>query len=302
MAKRPMKMPGFANFVALQAPFLLQLTSRERSTRMAFDARLIAEVIWRCPVCGEEDSLGLRKKKRGIFSSEPTIVCSHCKSRWEEISANSMTLAEGDESLKGKRSIAEWATNLYTDELDLRPKNDVDTSILLLRDEGVIKKTDAWVFPVGRLGAVRSTGRRYGIFTNSFRLPPRNPLPKVEPLDSGEFVLTNKRIVFDGSRRMLNLELGKVVSVEVRNRFLELGYGDHKYAFKLGYESPFKWKTYIEAAFQALTEGSPEKAKPRRREARPAKRDSEKRAMKEAKKEEIREEAKEGPVEAQDAS
>jgi hypothetical protein len=221
-----------------------------------------------------------------------------------------MTLVEGEESLKGKRSIAEWATNLYADELDLLPKNDVDTSILLLGDEGVIKKADAWVYPVGRLGAVRSTGRRYGVFANSFRLPPRNPLPKVEPVDSGEFVLTNKRIVFDGSRRVLNLDLNDVVSVEVRNRFLELGYGDHKYAFRLGYESPFKWKTYIEAAFQALTAASPEKARPRRREARPTKRESEKRAMKKAKKEETREEtkgesreeAKEGPVEARGAS
>lgn len=274
---------------------------------MTFDARLITEVIWRCPVCGEEETLHAHKKKRGFFGSEPVIICSHCKSRWEEISPNSMTLVEGEESLKGKRSIAEWATNLYTDELDLSPRTDVDTCVLLLKHEGVIKKVEAAIYPVGRLGSVRSTGRRYGIFTNSFRLPPRNPLPKgVEPLDFGEFILTNKRVVFDGGRRVLNLELDKLVSVEVRNRFLELGYADHKYAFRLGPESPFKWKTYIEAAFQALTEGSPEKAKPRRREARPAKRHSEKQAMKEAKKEEIREEtreeAKEGPVEAQDAS
>lgn len=258
---------------------------------MAFDPRLITEVIWRCPVCGEEESLHIHKKKMGMFRSKPVVICSHCKARWEELSENSMTLVEGEESLKGKRSIAEWATNLFTDELDLSLRTDVDTSVLLHSGEGIIKKVEAAVYPVGRLGAVRSTGRRYRLFANAFRLPPQNPLPKVEPIDYGEFVLSNHRIIFDGNRRVLNFELSKLVSVEVRNRFLELGHEDHKYAFRLGHESPFKWKTYIEAAFQALSEApQEEKPKPRKQRARAVRAAGEKRKTRKETKPEVKEE------------
>lgn len=232
---------------------------------MALNPRLIPEVLWRCPICGEEESLHVvRKKRAGLFSSKPAIVCKQCNAKWEEISKESMTLVEGSESYKGKRSMAEWGATIYAEELTLDLERDVDTAVLLRDGEGVIRKGVVAVFPVGRLGGTRSTGRRYRVFTPSFRIPARSSLPKMQPVDQGELVLTNQRIVFDGNRRILDMDLSQLLSVEVRNRFLELGYGDHKYAFHLGNESPFKWKTYIEAAFQAVQEQKRKGRRPRR--------------------------------------
>ncbi len=231
---------------------------------MAFDPRLVPEVLWRCPVCGEEESLHVVKKRTGILSSKPAIACRQCNARWEDISGESMTLVEGDEGHQGRRSMAEWSATVYAEKLILNAEKDVDTAVLLRDGEGVIKKVSAAVFPVGRLGGTRSTGRRYLVYTPNFKIPRSSPLPKMQPVDHGELVLTNERIVFDGNRRVLNMELSHLLSAEVRNHFLELGYGDRKYAFHLGKESPFKWKTYIEAAFQAVQEQRRKPRTPRR--------------------------------------
>jgi len=164
-----------------------------------------------------------------------------------------MTLVEGDESRLGRRSMAEWAVDMFHAKISLDLREDITTSLLLKKGEGIIKKAFATYFPRGKyLGPSRLMSWKVGTAGGEFKFPPRGRAVKMEPVDKGEFLLTNQRLIFNGTNRIIEMELPKVISVDIRGTYLEIGYGDRKHTFQLGKESLFKWKTYIDAIYDKV--------------------------------------------------
>lgn len=238
--------------------------AKERKKKIKnFNAELIPMVFWRCPICKKEDALIVTREKRMEFISKTAVKCKFCSAVWRDMYDDAMTLVEGPDDLLGTKSMKEWA-ELASGEIYTEP-TDIHTSVLLKKDETPIKAGYASLYQE-KTKRVRSGGGTYGgvsipilrtkagpvrIHTGGFHIPATfNEISEMKKLDEGEFVITNKRVVFNGDRKSISMDLKKLVSVEIKNAMLKITSGKTVYFFDFSPGSPFKWQAYINSVYQ----------------------------------------------------
>ena len=194
---------------------------------MSFDVKAFPQVIWRCPLCNTEDSL--RLESEGLVFKKHWVVCTSCNAKWEDASKNGgMTLVRGPAEHLGFKDLDAWY-NMVDWKIQLAPIM-VSIPVLLKKDEAVLK--------LGRAEHYKSRTRR--------------DVDQIVNDDIGEFILTNKRLIFNGNKKPLNMDFKKIIAVDVENGFLEVGYGQKTHLFRFPSESMFKWKAYVTGAIQAF--------------------------------------------------
>jgi hypothetical protein len=192
---------------------------------VAFDIKAVPQVLWKCPLCNTEE--GLRIQSEGLVFKKHQVYCASCNAKWDDASKNGgMTLIKGPAEHLGFKSIDDWY-KMVDWGIQLMP---ISVSL------PVLMKKDETVFKVGRADYYKPRRRKGSEF--------------IDHDDIGEFILTNKRLVFNGNKKPFNMELKKIIAMDVENGFLEVGYGQKTHLFRFPSESMLKWKAYAMAAVQ----------------------------------------------------
>lgn len=216
-------------------------------------------VIWRCPVCHGEESLR-RLRVLGILSL-PAIRCSSCRALWICLLWEAMWLVRGPREHRGLRSLHEWA-DLASGPIQLWAETGVEVPVVLRPGEGVVKLGWAGLCEE-RVRKVSSGSRLYigfsfrvarGLWLHAGeRLPDASrTVSERRLIDQGHLVLTNRRLVFTGSKKPANMDLSRIFTVKVDGGLLQVGCGSRTYHFFLHGESPWKWETYIRGVIQRV--------------------------------------------------
>jgi len=228
---------------------------------MAFKVHLIPQVFWRCPICHEEESISVRSE--GILFKRHFVVCGACGAKWKDISEKGMTLVEGPSEQLGMKTLDEWA-QLASGLLTIKTLDNVQVPILLKKGEGVVKVGRAVLYQEKTrrtrpsrpyAGVSFRVARGIRIHTGSLFPDSARTITETVPADEGEFILTNKRLVFNGNKKPISMDLTKIIAVDVEAGFLEVGYCQRTYLFQFPSESLLKWETYIRGVGELAVQG-----------------------------------------------
>ena len=147
---------------------------------MAFDIKAVPQVLWKCPLCNTEE--GLRIQSEGLVFKKHQVFCTSCNARWDDASKNGgMTLIQGPSEHLGFKSIDDWY-KMVDWQIQLIPII-ASLPVLLKKEESILK--------LGR--------------ADHYKPKTKKGLEQMVQDDIGEFVLTNKRLIFNGNKKPLNM-------------------------------------------------------------------------------------------------
>jgi len=229
------------------------------------NTELIPLFFWRCPICKKEDTLVIKKERKKGFISKLALKCVSCGATWKDVCPRGMTLVEGPESLLGPKTMEGWGKLMYAEKLNIEVK-DIPVPILLKKNEKPVKKGYATLYQE-KTKKVRLGGSLYGglsvpliktsrgpirLHTGTLRTPAMyETISEMSKIDGGDFILTTQRVVFKGRQKSINMDLKKLIFIEVENLMLKMGYGQKVYFFNFGKDSPFKWQAYVSGVYHS---------------------------------------------------
>ncbi len=211
--------------------------------------RGIPLLLWRCPVCQTNDAL---IHNRPWFRPQ-TLYCQACGTHWaiRRVPGRDFRLqvVDGQADLIG----LDMALSTWYDEMkrDFKPSPIPTTDVDLLPDEEVYLRTNGVMLLAYRSNALFNgqTGRE----------PPRKEIPKRSQaahwarLGTGELLLTNRRLVWEGPQGGLDFRWSSVTAVSLRLYYLlGINYGITPYRFILGQDNGLKWLTYAGTVAQQV--------------------------------------------------
>ncbi len=203
--------------------------------------RGIAQLLWQCPVCHTDDSLAHRHPR---FRSQ-SVTCQACGTRWELKSVPGhdfrLKVTTGEPDLVGlDMPVSTWYAHM---KRAFRPASISVPGVELWPAEQVhLERADVELVPY----------RPNALFDNwTGRQPPRTqPLGHHELADwdvigKGRLLLTNRRLLWQGSQGELDFEWPSVTAVYLwMASTLGIKYGSASYRFNLGSAQPLKWLFY----------------------------------------------------------
>ncbi len=178
--------------------------------------------LWRCPLCGEEESLAMVGRE--------SLVCSRCEARWDTAGPDLRLVAPADRAGE-HHSVAGWAARAGT-EPRLPGAGD---------DSGDGESAD----PVIRADRVEFREDPFASVT----------LGPLMSLGDGEARLYADRLCWRGVgvERTVALEAIRSVTTE-RNDTLQLGVGQGVLQLVFAQASPLRWQVYVEGIRGAVDE------------------------------------------------
>ena len=222
-------------------PELIVTSETVRQNQNPVWKRGIAQVLWQCPVCASEDAL---IHAQPWFRSS-RVSCQACETRWNvrRVIGNDFRL----EVVKGPTDLVgvDMALSTWYDAMrkDFQPSLSQVSGMDLWPDEKVYLKV---------CDVSLSASRPNALFDGwSDREPPQTQPPvRPEPGDwpnigVGQLLLTNRRLLWQGSERELDFNWSSVTAVYIwLLNTLGIRYGTAHYRFSLGQEVGLKWLTY----------------------------------------------------------
>jgi 1-acyl-sn-glycerol-3-phosphate acyltransferase len=178
-------------------------------------ARGLPLLLWRCPLCGTNDSLLV---ERGVH-----LRCGECDGRWKLESNYRLTLlGDSVDSMKhAPETLSGWY-GLIKGPKDIAP---------ITMDYGFLLEDEKAYLESGQV--------RYSCFRGLTRLFSHK----------GRIVLTDRRLIFFDKKRVLSDELSEINNTAIEgNGRIELGFPDKVISIRLKHESPLKWQAYIRRA------------------------------------------------------
>jgi hypothetical protein len=175
-------------------------------------ARGLPLLLWRCPLCGTNDSLLV---ERGVY-----LRCGECDGRWKLEGNYRLTLVGGsvDSTKRAPDTLSGWYA-LIKDPKDIAP---------IVLDYDFMQEGEKVYLESGQV--------RYSCFRGLTRLFSHK----------GKIVLTDRRLIFFDKKRVVFDELSEINNTVIEgNRRIELGFTDKMISIRLENESPLKWQTYI---------------------------------------------------------
>jgi hypothetical protein len=232
----------------LQEPIELQIRPELTDTRQSLPKdqrplwkRGIAQVLWRCPICGTDDAL---IHKRPLLGSQ-SVVCQACETTWKlnRIIGKDFRLevVNGPADLVGLN----MALSTWYDEIrrNFKPSPMSVPGVELAPNEEVyLELSDVALSP-------HKPNALFNDWTE--REPPKiMPGGKMQLADwpsigNGQLLLTNQRLLWRGPERELDFKWSSVTAVYIwLLNTLGIRYGSAQYRFSLGQEVGLKWLTY----------------------------------------------------------
>lgn len=207
----------------------------------------------KCPFCGGHSL------RYGNINFTYGLWCSLCnmaliKKFWSD----KFTLIEGESTFRGQtKSVKEWKT-IWHDragkaikELSNRIKRNglpdlleqgIEVNIFLKKREiAHVQEDDVILFEKRRKTVRSGGGTFFGI-----RIPPDiKEVSEWKQLDKGVLVLTNKRLVFVGSDKMMDIDLKKILSINLDDYRLIMHRQGKQRVEGFGVRNPETWKIAI---------------------------------------------------------
>lgn len=182
----------------------------------------LAHLFWACPICGHEEALVHRQP----FIGEPRLACRACGTSWR-FDADARTLTAHDPSRQpvgGPRPVEELLA-LLPPPLSGRPL--AAPGLLLLPGERCLVRADGarMLAPRQSVQHARPIGR-VALLPGIYERVAHDPLgPRPAALGvvaRGPFFVTDRRAVFMGNRRQVEIALARLADVEVDEGYLLL--------------------------------------------------------------------------------
>lgn len=189
--------------------------------------------IWKCPICYKKHGLVNVKENKGFFNKSFYIRCSDCETEFEAIYENGKI-----EKMKLRKEGAKHSALFVTENvseiedlrkmflasLELEEKN-IQTSFILTKDEKVffyeemdrknfVKKTETVFIKNKRPVSFFSlfSNKNTGSQTSGYQ--PVEEIKEIfEKVDSGSFMITDKRMAFSGKKNTFSIALEDILSV-----------------------------------------------------------------------------------------
>jgi hypothetical protein len=208
--------------------------------------RLPIEVLWldKCPVCKSGKLLPITKKKLFGLVSTKNYECNGCGATFTQKgekyqiakvldTSNQIWQEYGNQILADK----EWRNIAYGGMSDVKQKEaDIEYWMTQLKEGNIpirfggqspiiLKKKEELIFALPNISLLEPRAVRTGGYGGpSVRLAKglyfrvggfkAESHEEVRNIDQGTLTLTNKRLVFSGTKRTININLDKVISVE----------------------------------------------------------------------------------------
>jgi hypothetical protein len=211
--------------------------------------RKLCLLLWRCPVCLADDALA--HKHRRLRPDD--LRCRVCGTQWvvHRVQGRDFRLevVAGPPNLVG----LEMALTTWYDEMKrgFRPSPIPAPGLHLVSGEELYLRT----------GEVRLLGYPSNTLLEGWagREPPRDAILRrseagqFQDLGTGELLLTNRRLVWEGPQGGLDFWLEHVTDVNLRLFFMgRLNYGLTPYRFVFTQDSGLKWLTYVVTAAEEI--------------------------------------------------
>ena len=222
-----------------------KMSSPAATGQTAIEATYVVRELWRCPICRSEETLSIESAGR--------IACRSCGAIWDDLRRDGMTLVSGSAQHLGRKTLEDWA-QLASGPFDIQAREDIPVPIILQKGEGVVRVGQATLYGerTRRVPGMRPYAGLSFRVTRGVRLSlgnllatPDKRITEVVTLDSGEFILTSKRLVFNGGKRPITITYGRILSVEIEGPYLAVSHGQQRRLFGFGSESLGKWLTYV---------------------------------------------------------
>jgi len=203
--------------------------------------RDLTGLLWRCPVCGTDEALVHAQP----LLRRQTLRCRACGTKWEMRRTFErdfrLKVVDGHPDTTG----LDMAVTAWYDEMKGRfdpHAIEVDGVDLLPGEEVYLRKRGVPLLP-HKPNALYETWE--GDEPPIARLPGPPETAQWESIGEGRLLLTNKRLLWQGSKRELSLFWPKVTSVAIwMQNVLGIRYGNARYRFPLRGELPLKWLFY----------------------------------------------------------
>jgi len=203
--------------------------------------RGIAQLLWRCPVCGTNDALVHRRP----FLRPHRVVCQACETTWRVTRVIGkdfrLEIVEGPSDLVGlNMALSSWYDEIRR---NFRPTPLVVAGVELAPNEEVyLQLNDVALSP-------HKPNALFDGWTD--REPPNIQFAgKIQLADwpsigKGQLILTNLRLLWRGPERELDFMWSSVTAIYIwMLNTLGIRYGTAQYRFSLGKEVGLKWLTY----------------------------------------------------------
>lgn len=220
---------------------------------------LVIDKVWKCPVCGEKHGLKNAIESKGLLNKKPYIECSACgtefeavleKGKIEKIRVRKEGTKHTPKFKLGEELEIESLRSAFLTEL-VPEAIEVSTVFILDKEEKVffygnidrksfVQKTET---VYGK--AKKSGGLMAGIFgkNNGGQGQAYQPTQEVkevfEKVDSGAFVITDKRIAFAGGKNTFIIMLADIISIGFDGAF-DISIGTSKGQLFLDTDKPVK--------------------------------------------------------------
>jgi len=201
----------------------------------------IAQVLWRCPICGTDDAL---IHKRPLLGAQ-NVVCRACETTWQVTRVIGkdfrLEVVDGPPDLTGlNMALSTWYDVIRR---NFTPSPMVVSGVDLAPNEEVyLEMSDVALSP-------HKPNALFDYWTN--REPPKIQFAgKIQLADwpsigEGRLLLTNHRLVWQGSEMELDFKWSSVTALYIwLLNTLGVRYGTAQYRFSLGQEVGLKWLTY----------------------------------------------------------
>ena len=231
------------------------LTSAEKQTifeeyksrREYFSHEKLPMFFWKCPICHNEDTIKIQNN---------ILACSNCNAKWGNLNPFGMTRL--DNSQNQYLSYEKWY-ELGSGTVTIHASDSIPVPIILQKGEGVIL-FDSATLHKEETKTIRSSSRSYSgvsiriakglsYHTGSVSNGDSKTYDQITTVDSGQLILTNQRLVFRGGKKVVNMDLKKIISASLYDFYVQVGYGNNQHLFTTT-QSPFKWQAYIHSISQ----------------------------------------------------
>ena len=200
-----------------------------------------------CPNCkGEVFEI----QKKGFFGVHKEIQCKSCNSKWrnQEKLLNDITIA---------KAIAERETELNNvlESKQLPILVQINSNIILKKNEiihlststSLIEERKKRKYHSGRVGFRVAKGVWIGGtqgYSESYSV--------MEPIDAGEIILTNQRLLFNGEKFSRNYLLKKILSLQRYKDAIEISVENRQKLQIFKVDDSEKWDIFIRTAIENL--------------------------------------------------
>jgi len=200
----------------------------------------VIDKIWQCPVCGKQHGLKNAIENKGLLNKKPYIKCSACGTEFEAVLEQGKigkikVRKEGAAPVHGFRLGAvlelESLRKALLTALELEAM-EVETVFILAKEEKVffydnvdrksfVQKTETVYGKTKKAGGLMKGvfGKNNGGQGQAYQ--PTQEIKEVfEKGDSGNFMITDKRIAFAGGKNTFSVALEDIISIGLDEAFV----------------------------------------------------------------------------------